>query len=627
MNKIFFLLIFVFTNSFGQNLDIDSLKIGASAIINSNHKSIQITAFDKMLIKEKRIITVFNSDGLSYIDAHQLYNKNISIKDISVTIISPSGKELKKIKKKDFKDYSATNSSTFVSDDRILALSYTPTEYPFTAIIESEVEYKTTAFIPRWLPVTGYDLAIIKDEFELTNTSGIKLNFKENNLDKYVKVNKRFQENYINYSVENVSVLDKEDMMPSALNILPYVDFSLETFELEGVKGEAKDWSAFGKWMYQDLLIESNDLPQQTKDKMNKLVEGIENPIEKAKKVYEYVQNTKRYISIQLGIGGWKPMKASEVDKLGYGDCKALTNYTKALLEAVNIPSYYTVVYGSSGEKKDIQPDFVAMQGNHVILTMPYNGQNYFIECTSQTSPLTYKSNFTDDRFALKISENGGEILKTGSYATDESKQQSTAEVYLFANGALKVNAEINSTGSQYEKAAMLKSFSKGELDKYYKNYFDFIHNLKLNQTDVNENKELINLTEKLSFETNKYSEIYGSDLIFCPNVLNRQDFLPKRIKNRKYPFQVLRGYLDIDNVVINLPEGYTLEGLPNSIIEKSKFGEYEVSFKVLNESKIEYSRKFIVFAGTFENTDYEEYRKFREKILKSDNIKILLKK
>ena len=89
----------------------------------------------------------------------------------------------------------------------------------------------------------------------------------------------------------------------------------------------------------------------------------------------------------------------------------------------------------------------------------------------------------------------------------------------------------------------------------------------------------------------------------------------------------MLRGYLDIDNVVINLPEGYTLEGLPNSIIEKSKFGEYEVSFKVLNESKIEYSRKFIVFAGTFENTDYEEYRKFREKILKSDNIKILLKK
>lgn len=100
MNKIFFLLLLVVTNSFSQDLKLDSLKIGASAIINSNHKSIQITAIDKMIIKEKRIITVYNSDGLSYIDAHQMYNKSISIKDISATIISPRGQELKKIKKK-----------------------------------------------------------------------------------------------------------------------------------------------------------------------------------------------------------------------------------------------------------------------------------------------------------------------------------------------------------------------------------------------------------------------------------------------------------------------------------------------------------------------------------------------
>jgi heterodisulfide reductase subunit A-like polyferredoxin len=28
-----------------------------------------------------------------------------------------------------------------------------------------------------------------------------------------------------------------------------------------------------------------------------------------------------RYVSIQVGIG-WKPMDASDVDRLGYGDCK-----------------------------------------------------------------------------------------------------------------------------------------------------------------------------------------------------------------------------------------------------------------------------------------------------------------
>ncbi len=62
------------------------------------------------------------------------------------------------------------------------------------------------------------------------------------------------------------------------------------------------------------------------------------------------MQDKTRYISVQIGIGGWKPMLADDVNKLGYGDCKGLTNYTKALLEAVDVPSYYTlflVVEGS----------------------------------------------------------------------------------------------------------------------------------------------------------------------------------------------------------------------------------------------------------------------------------------
>jgi hypothetical protein len=61
----------------------------------------------------------------------------------------------------------------------------------------------------------------------------------------------------------------------------------------------------------------------------------------------------------------------SDVDRLGYGDCKGLTNYTKALLEAVDVPSYNTILYGDS-YKKDIESDFVSMQGNHMILAIPY---------------------------------------------------------------------------------------------------------------------------------------------------------------------------------------------------------------------------------------------------------------
>ena len=100
---------------------------------------------------------------------------------------------------------------------------------------------------------------------------------------------------------------------------------------------------------------------------------------EKAKIIYNYVQSKTRYVIIQLGIGSWKPMIVKDVDKLGYGDCKALTNYTRVLLENVGVSSFFTVIYGDSN-KRDFDKDFVSIQGNHVILSIPYNNEYKFLK-------------------------------------------------------------------------------------------------------------------------------------------------------------------------------------------------------------------------------------------------------
>ena len=122
------------------------------------------------------------------------------------------------------------------------------------------------------------------------------------------------------------------------------------------------------------------------------------------------MQDNTRYISVQYGIGGWEPENAMAVDQLGYGDCKALTNYTMALLKTQGIDSYYTVLYG--GVKRDMNPEFTMMQGNHAILNVPTeDSTDIWLECTSQTNPFNYLGDFTDDRYALRIGENGGEII------------------------------------------------------------------------------------------------------------------------------------------------------------------------------------------------------------------------
>jgi len=67
-------------------------------------------------------------------------------------------------------------------------------------------------------------------------------------------------------------------------------------------------------------------LPETTKQKVTELTKNAKSREEKARLLYEYVQNKTRYISIQLGIGGFQPFEARVVDETGYGDCKALSN-------------------------------------------------------------------------------------------------------------------------------------------------------------------------------------------------------------------------------------------------------------------------------------------------------------
>ncbi|SEC30602.1 protein of unknown function [Tenacibaculum sp. MAR_2009_124] len=617
---------------FSQELNLqallipEELKINADAVLRLADQKITISAVDEMLVSKKRIVTVLNKRGNRHIRGYAHYNADTKIKKLSAIIYDGFGEKIKKYSKNDFKDVSAVSGGTLYSDSRVKYLEYTPTSYPYTVVFEFEYQNSSTGFIPRWLPLEGFNIAIQKSIYQLLNPLNIQFAKKEIGFEGY-KVKRITDNHQLHYEVLSQNAIKAESLSIPFEEYTPFLIISMNEYALKGVKGQAKNWKEFGKWRYEYLKNGNDQLSESIISEIQDLVKGVENPINRAKKVYQYVQNKTRYISIQEDIGGWVPIPATEVHKSGYGDCKGLTNYTKALMDAANVKSYYSVVWAGR-PKKNVFKDFPSMQGNHIILNIPEeDGNDIWLECTSQTLPFGYLGDFTDDRDLLVITPEGGIIKRTPSYK-DSSFQNTRANVKLLKNGNLTTSLNIKSTGNQYNYAYDVESYTEKELEKHYKEYvWDYNNNLELVSTEFNNDKETVEFTEKIELSIENFATVSESNYLFKPNILNRNTNIPDRYRNRKMPLKLKFSFTDKDEYHIELPQEYQLSLLPETKEIKNKFGHYKASLERVDDKTIKYKREFSLTEGVFPKEDYKLYRKFIKSVARYDNQRIELTK
>jgi transglutaminase-like putative cysteine protease len=584
LKKLSVLLLFisVFQSTFSQEFSYQSLIIDekftndANSCIRDVFTSIQIESNQNMLIEHKKVITIFNKFGDKDIDAYLHYDKNVSVKELEATIYDKLGKEIKKIKKRDFRDVSAVDGGTLYSDSRVYYLDYTPLDYPYTVEFIYKTENENTAFIQPWQPVKNYHQSVMNNKFVISDDTGLNLRHVEKNLDYYFSnIQAVKKDNKIMYDAKNIEPLDRESYSPSLKSFLPIVHFALSNFRLEGVDGKAENWNELGKWQFEELIKGRDKVSEKTRSEILALTQGIDDPIEKIKLVYQYMQSKTRYISVQVGIGGWQPIDAETVDQVKYGDCKGLTNYTKALLNIAGIDSKYTVVYAGA-EKINIDENFASMQGNHVILNVPMEDKDIWLECTSQSIPFGFLGDFTDDRDVLVIDENGGKIKHTDAYYSKDNYQNLSGQIEITPEGHLNADYVINSKGIQFDNKYYLDKKSNNEVIKYYKRYYSHLNNLEINSFEFSKNTEKIEFEEKLSLTSKKYCKKFGNRFMLMVNALNQSIAIPNKYEDRQTPFVVNRGFFDEDHLVFKLPAGLKVESQPKDINIDTKFGKYQ---------------------------------------------------
>ncbi len=601
----------------------DELKENAYALVRQDSKTFTVKSIGKATLEIKYAITIFKSNGDEYADFVAFYDKLMKINDIKIKIYNAYGEVIENVKSGDIRDYSAVAGYSLYEDNRVKVYEPAVNTYPYTLEYEYSMDYDGLLHYPAWRPIFTYNLAVEKSDFTIKTPSGFKFRYKEDNLDERVSKNLDDENSTYTWSISNVKALQKLDFTPQLYQYTPVVYFAPNDFEIEGYAGNMENWNSFGKW-FNVLNKGLDELPESTKAKLLELTKDEDTEVGKIQKVYEYMQERTRYVSIQVGIGGWRPFPASVVDDVGYGDCKALSMYMKSLLKVVGVESNYVLVKAKND--RNLNSDFPSTQFNHAILCVPLENDTIWLECTNQTIPFGFLGDFTDDRDVLLITEDGGKIAHTEVYGIKENTLHSITNVTISEAGTASSRSVTKYRGLQYEFADSYLTISREDQKKRLNKNIQ-LSNFEINDFSFSQKKLRIpEAVRQLDLTVKKYASVSGKRMFIPLNYLNRVTFIPEELENRNTNIHISTPYHDIDTVIYQLPENYDIEYMPADISFTSDFGEY--SMKVYQEeNKIYYIRDRKKFKGVFPPEKYEELRSFYKKIVKSDAIKLVLVK
>lgn len=600
----------------------EKLSASVNYVIREDHVDLTIESIGKGIQKEKYVVTLLNEKASDAAMVYRGYDKLRTIKSINVTIYDKNGRKVDSFKKKDFNDVSQFESFTLYSDNRAIYKDFAKYKYPFTIEVEAETLLDGLMFLPSQYFQSG-KASVEHASFKVTTPLGYEVNYKSFFVgEPQVNVSNNTRQLY--WQMRDQLPVETEPWGKSFDQLVAKVMLAPNVFEIEGYRGSMNSWQELGRFQY-ELFRDLEDISESLKAQINQMVSGAESDTEKIKILYKYLQDNYRYVSVQLGIGGWKPFSPSYVENYQYGDCKALTYFMKSILKSVGIESYYTLI--NAGSRREIYEDFARPRFNHVILSVPIKSDTIWLECTSQISPFNYLGSFTSDRQALMISESDAKVIRTPKFRHNQNLRVSNTILNLEESGNANIKIDINYTGERIEDNGSYFRLNQGadEKKEWAKRILDVADYQLLTDIESNIDNYTPHLNASFELKAKSFASVTGKRLIIGTKVLKEQNSTFKPNEDRKSDVIIEDGIQNTDTLRIVLPENYYPEYLiPESNLEY-EFGSYSV--KVLNiDQKLFIIRNFELRSGTYNKQAFDDLVKFYREIEKLDGQKLVLK-
>ncbi|HEY9045438.1 MAG TPA: hypothetical protein VIN08_06060 [Ohtaekwangia sp.] len=366
------------------------------------------------------------------------------------------------------------------------------------------------------------------------------------------------------WGMENIPAFKEEEYMTAKSNLLSMINFELsEVNYFDGRTDKiTKEWKDVEEELRKDdkfgvQLKRGKDIVDEH---VTLLVAGETDPLNKAKKVYDFIKSWYRWDDVYGMMSEFGIKKAFDKQSGNVGDINlslvAALKYAGLNVEPVILS---TRDNGFPTELHPVLSDF-----NYVVAKLNVNDKVYLLDATDDFLPfgLIAKQCLNGKGRVLGEKESYWYELKPG----EKSKQITMISLKLGDDGVFTGTIQASFTG--YEALAKRKEIYRAGSEQ------GFITELSKKMTDLEiknykiENAEELSkpLVLKLDIEMSGYGNMNASNLLFSPFIIGKWQQNPFKSAERLYPVDF--GVSPDESLILNLeyPGNYEVIELPQKV-------------------------------------------------------------
>ena len=184
---------------------------------------------------------------------------------------------------------------------------------------------------------------------------------------------------------------------------------------------------------------------------VDELLAGVpDDPRAKAHRLYDWVRQNIRYISVNLGLGGWVPTPSQETRARLYGDCKDKANLLKDMLAYAGIKSRLGLLHATGeGFRFPYGLPTLAGNANHAILIIDLPDGPVFADPTARSAAFGTLPFMDQGAPILPISDAGDDLVTTPESTAAQNWREVGLVLNLEADGSVEGEFVYSALGSE----------------------------------------------------------------------------------------------------------------------------------------------------------------------------------